>query len=519
MSTPAAIRPVPGKPWLVAAADVQIPAGVTGARHVGVDGSSVVLIPADPSNVLALRAAGHPVPAPILHTYRFPPEAFRAQRLTAAFLTMNPRAFVLSEMGTGKTRAALYAIDWLFRRGDIRRALIVTPLSTVSPVWERELAAGFGYLSRKLLVGSGRDKRYASDWEVGIINHDGVVALYSLIKNDPKLDLLLIDELAVFRTPRTLRTRALIDIADRVPRVWGMTGSPAPNGPIDPWAQTRIVNPAQTKIYPLAWWRRATMVKVGQYTYEPTDQAPALVAKLVVPAIRFKRSDVMELPPLTITERTAVLSPQQRKAYEDLRTKLVHDYAAGKVVAANAGILLSKLVQVAAGVVYDDTGEQHVVGAPDRLSVTAEVCEQAERKVLVMAGFKSVLSLLVDHLGRRWGVGRIDGDVGVKDRNELIARFQDEKDPLRILVAHPGTMAHGLTLTEASTIIWYTPCMSRELFEQANARITRPGQRYPQLQVRVIGAPIDTRVFRAILDRRLSFQALCLDMFKDLDEL
>jgi hypothetical protein len=519
MSGAEAFHPVPGKPWLVARAGTALPAGITGARPTTVGGTPVILVPSEPANVLALRAAGHHVPAPILHTYKFPQGTYRAQRLTAAFLSLHPRAFVLSEMGTGKTRAALFAMDWLFRLGQIRRALIVTPLSTVSPVWERELVSGFGYLSRKLLVGTGRAKKYDSDWEVGIINHDGVVSLYSLIKGDPRLDLLLIDELAVFRTPKTLRTRALIDIADKVPRVWGMTGSLAPNGPLDPWPQTRIVNPAQTRTYPMSWWRRATTVKTGQFTYEPTEHAPALIAKLVSPAIRFRRTDVTELPPLTVTERSAMLSPQQKKAYEDLRIKLVHDYAAGKVVAANAGVLLSKLVQVAAGVVYDDAGAPHVVGAPDRLAVTSEVCEQAERKVLVMAGFKSVLSLLVEHLSKRWKVGRIDGDVGVRDRNELLTRFQDESDPLRVLIAHPGTMAHGLTLTEANTIIWYTPCMSRELFEQANARITRPGQRYPQLQVRIVGAPIDARVFRAILDRRLSFQAQCLSMFEELENL
>lgn len=514
------VRCLPGCPWYVA--DPSDVAGflpsLQGVKPITVNGSAMYAIPAKLENTWALRNNGHKVPAPILLEYNFPPNTFQSQKITSAFLTTHPRAFVLSDMGTGKTRSAAMALDWLLANNIIRRALIVAPLSTVGPVWGAELIGRFPQHKTRLFLTSTKGDKYDGPWRVGVINYHKLAPMLPVLSKDKLLDLILFDELAILRTARTKMWRAARPLCDSRLWVWGMTGSPTPNGPSDAWAQARLVMPSAVADMNFTRWRDLVEVKTDQYRYEPRPDATRHVHRLLQPAVRFRRSAVIELPPMLVTTRSVEMTAEQRKAYNDLKNKLIHFYRSGQVTAANAGVLLSKLLQVAAGVVYDDARNEYALEVNNRIGVVEEVIEQAPAKVLVFAGYRSVLRMLVKTLEGRWTVGLIDGAVPDRARTDLIQRFQDRADPLRVLVAHPGTMAHGLTLTEAATIIWYCPIMSRERFEQANARITRPGQRLSQLQVRIVGAPIDDRVY-AMLNSKLAFQQQCLKLFEELQSL
>jgi SNF2 family DNA or RNA helicase len=179
-------------------------------------------------------------------------------------LTMNRRAYVLSEMGTGKTRSALYAIDFLIREQQIQRAIIVAPLSTLTTVWYREVFRYFNHMSVGVLHGS-RERRkevLAQDHHIYVINHDGIKTVLPdlLLRND--ISCVVVDELAAFRNARTDRWKALSALVGHRKFAWGLTGSPTPNEPSDAWGQAKLLTPERAPKF-FKNFKEATMVQVS----------------------------------------------------------------------------------------------------------------------------------------------------------------------------------------------------------------------------------------------------------------
>jgi SNF2 family DNA or RNA helicase len=513
----------PGHPWALIPTAL-IPPGVQikGARPApsipGLNGTPAILVPHTVDTHRALVGLGGRLPAPIINTYNWNRSTpFQSQRVTAAFLTLNKRAFVLSQMGVGKTRAALYAIDWLLKTGRISRAIIAAPLSTLTCVWEREISFWFPEINPVILHGS-RKKRISllqqPDWNVAIVNHDGLKVMLEFLKRGrANTQLFLIDELAVFRNQRTDTWRAGRQIADAHEFVWGMTGSPTPNSPTDAWAQVRLIDPTKATMT-FAGFRDRVALKISLFKWEPRPGSQQTVYNLMQPAIRYTRAEVKELPPTIEVDRTVSLSQLQARLYDRMKEHLIVLHQQGQVTAVNAGVLIYKLAQIAGGVVYDDTGGAIEIGAPDRLKVTLETLNEADGKVIIFAGFRHTLRLIQAAVAKAgFTYEMVHGDIPQSARNRIFTDFQTSTDP-RILIAHPRTMAHGLTLTAASTMIWFTPYPGRETYEQACARITRIGQTKPAVIVRLIGSPIEREMYR-ILAKRGSWQQSCLDLFEN----
>lgn len=498
--------------WLKTA----VPGAAMAPQLPVLNGTAVLMVPHNLRSHRLLRRLGAKIPPPIIDSYDWNRSTpFQSQKVTAAFLTLNKRAFVLSEMGTGKSRAALYAIDWMLKQGEISKAIIAAPLSTLTCVWDREISFWFPQINPIILHGSRqrRIKRLSEpDWNLAIVNHDGLKVMLEFLKRGKAgTQLFLIDELAVFRNQRTDIWRAARQIADAHEYVWGMTGSPTPNAPTDAWAQVRIIEPAQAPMT-FAAFREQVEYKVSLYKWEPRAGSEQTVHQLMQPAIRYTRRDVKELPPIVEIDRTVTMSLLQQKIYQKMKEHLLVLHAHGQVTAANAAVLLYKLAQIAGGVVYDDAANAVVIGAPDRLKVMLELIEETTDKVIVFAGFRHTLKIIeqaVAAAGHSYAV--VHGGVGTSARNRIFTDFQSSPEP-RILIAHPRTMAHGLTLTAASTMIWYTAYPGRETYEQACARITRIGQTKPAVIVRLIGAPVESEMYR-ILRKRGNWQRSCLDLF------
>lgn len=496
-------------------------------------GSRVVSLPHTIDTHRRLKELGAAVPHPMTHSYDWPvfdptKPPFLSQKETAGFLVLNRRAFVLSDMGCGKTRAALYALDWLVRTKQVRKALIFAPLSTLNRVWEAEIFQGFGENLHPINLHGSAEQRLKRlrkpGWNVGICNHDGGGVLLEEIERNKSLgiDLVLIDELAVYRNRRTGRWRAMRRICTGRKYVWGMTGSPTPNSPTDAWAQVRLLDP---DLAPMAWaaFREQVEYQVAPHQWKARQGAEREVYNLMQPAVRYRREDVIELPPVMHQFRDVPMEPDQKKIYDTMRKEMLVQYQQQRVTAANAAVLLNKLAQIAGGVVYDDAETPTVIASiPNgRTRALCDALEEAAGKVIVFAGYRHTLALIEAAIRTHAKSNGLDtmttatvhGSVPVAERNAIFAAFQNEAHP-RILLAHPRTMAHGLTLTAADTIIWYTPYFSREVYEQGNARVSRPGQTRPQLILHFVAAPVERHIYR-ILEDRGKMQALCLALFEN----
>jgi SNF2 family DNA or RNA helicase len=212
--------------------------------------------------------------------------------------------------------------------------------------------------------------------------------------------------------------------------------------------------------------------------------------------------------------REAPLTQEQQVAYKDMMVKLSIEVAEGQVTAVNEAVMAQNMLQICGGIVYSNTGDHLRLNAKPRLDVILEVVEQSSSKVIVFVPFVGMVKMIQEHLEEHGhSTEAIYGGVSKSERDRIFSAFQTTSNP-RVLVAQPAAMSHSLTLTAASTIVWAAPIASNDIFEQANARITRPGQKHSQLIVMVEGTPIERKYYQRLKDKQ-KIQGLLLDMIRD----
>ena len=490
------------------------------AKIVDVDGKQFVIVPHRIEETKVLRNIGIDVPSPIRHYYDWPGKfkPFAAQIDTAEFMSLCNRAYVLNDMGTGKTVSTLWAYDYLRSIGKAKKMLVIAPLSTLDPTWGDTIFQNFMHLSHHVLHGTRetRLKLLEQDVDIYIINHDGMKTsgFIEAMAERPDITHVIVDELASFRNARTDRWGLINTICNKQSErhVWGLTGTPTPNEPTDAWGQCKLLTPSTVTPY-YGKFRDQVMRQVNTYRWIPRPEAIKVVAQCMQPAIRFSRAECVDLPPVMFETRRAELTPQQAKAYKQMMNTLRLEAESGTIVASNEAIKMSKLLQICTGVVYGDQGTESIIPAETRISIVEEIIEEAGAKVIVFLPFRSALEKIAERLSERWEVATIHGGVSKRSRDEIFRSFQDEHNPLRVIVAQPGTMSHGLTLTAANTIIWFAPVFSNETFQQAIARVSRPGQRLNQLIVMIEGTDIERKIYHR-LQHRERLQGTLLQMIK-----
>lgn len=468
----------------------------------------------EPEVVRLLYNLGVKIPEPIRYYYDWcGTTPFKNQIDTAALLTTHRRVFVLNEMGTGKTRAALFAFDYLQKIQQAKRLLVAAPLSTLSTVWEDEIFKNFPHLSAAVLHGSAakRRKLLASGTDIVIINHDGLEVIRPELEA-ANIDTVILDELAVFRNTQTDLWKSAKPIVAKATHAWGLTGAPTPTAPTDAYGQVKLLVPENVS-FSFTAFKHETMLQVTQFKWIDREDAIDHVFKVMQPSIRVTRDEAFDLPPVTFQNRMVPIDPRAAKPYKDMFDELAIQVKAKEITAANEGVKLSKLLQISAGFAYDGDKKGNYIGAVPRIKEVFNICEGASRKVIVFAPFTYLAELLAKALGHRYAVAIVHGGVSASRRQEVFNNFQHSAEP-QIIVAHPATMAHGLTLTRADTIVWAAPTMSLETYEQANARITRPGQTTHAHVIHIMSTKAEQQVY-ARLRFRAKMQGALLELFEE----
>jgi SNF2 family DNA or RNA helicase len=255
------------------------------------------------------------------------------------------------------------------------------------------------------------------------------------------------------------------------------------------------------------------MLKVGMFRWTPRPDAEKTVFNMLQPAIRFEKSQCLDLPDVTYTTRIAPLTPQQRKYYKELKEQMLMEAAGEEISTVHAAAKMNKLLQISCGSVYTDSGAVVDFDVSNRLSVVEEVVNEASHKVLIFVPFRHTITLLNSYLtnaGIKCDV--VHGDVQVRNRTAIFKKFQEAND-LKVLIIQPQAAAHGVTLTAADTIIWYAPTTSTETYLQANARIDRPGQHHPMTVVHIEGSPIERRLY-FMLQNNITNHEKIVDLYK-----
>ena len=480
-----------------------------------------LVVPHGMREMLLLQHAGYKIPNPIMEYYDFPhPEGeppFKVQTITVKMLTENPRGYVLNDMGTGKSRAALWAWDALNKKGLAGKLLICCKLSNLRDPWANEVFKIIPGRKVNLLHGGRKDRLRLLEAPADIytINHDGLRVIYKELLARKDITVLCIDELAAYRN-NSDRTKLMKKFARNFPTVWGLTGNPRPNAPTDVFHQVKIVTPSKAP----ASFRAAQeqlMTRMSQYVWKPKPDANKVAFDWMSPSVRFALDAVTELPAAITRPIHVDLSAQQEKVYETVRKDLVAQIREKRISALNAGVAMGKLLQISGGWVYTQAPDFVRLDASPRIGSLIDLIEASPHKVIVCVPYRHMIegiNGIFERLTVDFDWCMVHGET--QDRHELFTVFQ-KTDKYQVLLAHPGCISHGLNLTAADTIIWTLPVTSLDTFEQANARIRRVGQHHKQQFFLMQATPVEKKLYK-LLETKAMGQDKLLAMFEEASE-
>ena len=231
------------------------------------------------------------------------------------------------------------------------------------------------------------------------------------------------------------------------------------------------------------------------------------------PAIRFEKADCLDLPEVMYQTREVPLTPQVQRYYRILRDQMLMEAAGEQISAVNAAAKLSKLLQISGGAVYTDDKEVIEFDVSPRLNTLMEVIEETTNKVLVFVPYRHTIEMVSNFL-KEQGVSNeiINGDVSASNRADIINRFQSQQHP-RVLVIQPQAASHGVTLTAADTVVFWSPVMSVETYLQCIARIDRVGQKNSMTVVHLQGSDIEKKIY-IMLRNKVNMHTALVDLYK-----
>lgn len=474
-----------------------IPAGIEGAIAFRHGDQGYLFFPHSFSNSVAM---GIPCVPPD-YEWHGGKKPYTHQVATTNFILANKESFILSSQGTGKTLSSAWAMDLMIKHTKLP-VLIVAPLSTLSATWEKTFFIAFPHLRVTILHGSKarREKLLNIPADVYIINPDGVKTVEKALCDTRKFCCINVDELTAAKNHKSAKWKSLNAVMDAHREyAWliGMTGTPIANSPVAAYGQVRLLRPIWTKNkYPyFTTYKQAVCNTVNQFIDIPKAGSEQTVINFMQPSIRFSLADCRELPDRIFETRTVEMTKEQGVAYEAMRKHLTAEYQAQQVTAVNEGVKILKLAQIAAGVAYDEEGKATLLPFGPRLEAILEVIEESERKVIIFAGLTALIDRLNDELTKRkYTTAVVDGRTSANARRDIFNDFEGKPNP-HILICHPNTVSHGLTLNAASTMIWATPLYDAEIYEQALARNQRLDSTDKTVVVHIVGSPVEEIMF------------------------
>lgn len=432
-------------------------------------------------------------------TVRFEPHEY--QRTAIDKILATPRCGLFLDMGLGKTVITLTAVERLmYDSFEISRVLVIAPLRVAEDTWSRESAKWehLRHLTLSKILGTPAQRRaaLAAEADIYVINRENVVWLCNELKHWC-FDMVVIDELSSFKSPKAQRFRALRKVIGGSKRVVGLTGTPAPNGLIDLWSEMYLIDGGERLGRTVTGYRERYFVpdKRNQttiFTYKPKQGADeAIRAKLADICVSMKAADWLTLPERIDCVTAVKLTPAQRKAYDKFERDMYIEFTEGEVSAISAAALTNKLLQYSNGAMYTESGEYIEVGE-GKLDALGEIIEAANgAPVLCFYSYKHDL----ERIKRRF-------PQAVKlETAQHITDWNEGKIPL--LLAHPAGAGHGLNLQAGGNIIvWFGLTWSLELYQQANARLHRQGQQRSVIVHHLLTEnTADERVYRSLQDK------------------
>lgn len=418
------------------------------------------------------------------------------QEYAKEFIVNQNVSALFLDCGLGKTVISLTAIwELLLDYFEVRKVLIIAPLRVSRDIWPGELYK-WNHLQgivMSTVLGSEKERIMALNRRanVYVINRENVEWLVECRQWD--FDMVVIDELSSFKSHRARRFKALKKIRPMVKRIVGLTGTPAPNGLIDLWAEIGILDMGQRLGRFIGGYRERFFVPDKRsremvFSYKPREGAEEAIYQLLSDiCISMKAVDYLEMPECVYNRVEVAMNDKEMELYQQLEKDMLIPYEDGDIDAVNAAGLSNKLMQMANGAVYDENGGvKHIHDR--KLEALEDLVEAANGKpVLIAYWYKHDLARIRERIGA----------VGL-DTAEDFRKWNAGEIPVAVI--HPASAGHGLNLQAGgSTLIWFGLTWSLELYQQMNARLWRQGQKETVVIQHLIAKDtLDERVMEAL---------------------
>lgn len=384
------------------------------------------------------------------------------------------------DMGLGKTVITLTAISELkYNRFEVSKVLVIAPKKVAEATWSKEAAKWdhLRHLRFSLALGSkvSRIRAVNTPADIYVINRENVCWLVDYFRNAWPFDMVVIDESSSFKSHKAKRFKSLTWVRHSVKRIVELTGTPAPNGLMDLWAQLYLLDEGQRLGKHIGGYRERYFNPDQRnaqqvFSYKPKPGADEAIHKLIGDiCVSMKAADYLELPDVVINDIPVMLTATAQKKYDQLEREMLLQVDEKMIDVTSAAALSNKLQQLCNGAVYDEL--KNVIEIHDcKIEAFMELIEQLNgQPALVFYNFKHDLWRLEAALAKtNLRIRRLKGPQEETDWNNR---------QVDVLLAHPASAAFGLNLQDGGNhVIWFGLNWSLELYQQANKRLHRQGQ-------------------------------------------
>jgi len=455
------------------------------------------------------------------YKFKTPPYA---HQLKALEMSWNKEVFAyFMEMGTGKSKVLLDNIAMLYDRGKINGALIVAPKGVYKNWHDSEIPAHLpNHIQNKAIL-----------WQ-SLIGQKQKLKLNSLFKPEIDLHILImnveafstkkgvefatkflashnalfaIDESTTIKNPGAKRTKNILKLSKEGKYRRILTGSPVTKSPLDLYTQCHFLDSYLLDHSSYYTFRtryaimrtanfsgRSVQLVVGYHNLEE------LTEKLKAFSYRVLKDDCLDLPPKTFMKRTIQLTAEQNKVYQQMKQMALAEMNGKMITTATALTQLMRLHQITCGhFKADDDSIQEIKN--NRITELMDVLEEVEGKAVIWAHYRHDIATIVREIEKKYPMSVVTyyGDTSTENRQKAIKKIQDPESKVRFLVGTPQTGGYGITLTGASTMIYYSNGYDLEKRQQSEARIDRIGQEKPMTYIDILAEDtVDERIVKAL---------------------
>ena len=389
---------------------------------------------------------------------------------------------LLLDMGLGKTIITLTAINELiYSRLEVEKVLVIAPKKVAESTWSKEIEKWEHLkllrVSKVLGTLKQRIKALNNLADIYVINRENTQWLVEYYQNAWPFDMVVIDELSSFKNHQSKRFKSLKLVLGKIKRIVGLTGTPAPNGLIDIWAQIYLLDQGQRLEKNITGFRERyfNYTRYGDQAFGRYDlkdgSEDSIQNKISDICISMKAEDYLELPDINYNRISVELDTKAKKAYDELEKEMILELIeTGETIdVTSAAALTNKLLQLSNGAVYDENRKVHEVHNC-KIEAFMELVEGLNgQPALVFYSFQHDKDRIKKALSKsNLRVRELKTDQDVTDWNNR---------KIDILLTHPASSAYGLNLQAGGNhIIWFGLNWSLELYQQANKRLHRQGQ-------------------------------------------